>query len=193
VKQVTRDAILAAGEAVFSERGFGGARMEDIAERAGVSVGTLYNYFDDRDALLEAILEASAHALTARMVNGLPPASEPFAQQVERFFALALQELETRFRLYAALVDEDPPGRKGKHRRPPLLRALLAAAEKLVAGGVQAGALRPADAPLYPALLVGMMRGIFMRQLWAEDRRPLTSQAGPMARFFLAGAGRSAP
>src|SRR3954452_4430430 len=48
--------ILAAAESVFIEQGLVGASMSQIAERAGVAVGTLYNRFKDREALLQALL-----------------------------------------------------------------------------------------------------------------------------------------
>src|SRR5690242_20497966 len=77
LKQATREAILEAAEAVFSERGFGGARVEEIAERAGVSVGTLYNYFDARRAILDAVLEASWRDLGEALRGDLLPETAP--------------------------------------------------------------------------------------------------------------------
>ena len=48
--------MLVAAEDVFAEAGLAKAHVEDIARRAGVAVGTLYNYYKDRDALLAAVL-----------------------------------------------------------------------------------------------------------------------------------------
>lgn len=50
-----REAILAAAEAEFAEKGFAGAGIKDIARRAGVADGTIYNYFPGKDALLEEL------------------------------------------------------------------------------------------------------------------------------------------
>ncbi len=50
--RATRDKLLDAGAAAFSELGYAGATHRVIAERAGVSVGTLYQYFVDRGHLL---------------------------------------------------------------------------------------------------------------------------------------------
>ncbi|GAB4189402.1 MAG: hypothetical protein OHK0022_01670 [Roseiflexaceae bacterium] len=52
-----RDAILLAARAVFLERGYLQTRMSDIAERAGVATGTLYLYFDSKEALVLALSE----------------------------------------------------------------------------------------------------------------------------------------
>jgi AcrR family transcriptional regulator len=48
--------IAAAAEEVFAEQGLHASHVGDIAKRAGVAVGTLYNYYEDRDALLAALL-----------------------------------------------------------------------------------------------------------------------------------------
>ena len=48
--------ILEAALAVFAERGFAAARMEQIAARAGVSKGTIYLYFDSKEAVFRALV-----------------------------------------------------------------------------------------------------------------------------------------
>lgn len=53
----TVDAILIASARTFSERGFANASVNLIARRAGVSVGSLYQYFPGKDALLAALAE----------------------------------------------------------------------------------------------------------------------------------------
>jgi AcrR family transcriptional regulator len=56
--QRTVDAVLKAAAQVFTRRGYAGATTNHIAERAGVSVGSLYEYFPSKDALLVALMEA---------------------------------------------------------------------------------------------------------------------------------------
>ncbi|NWG45217.1 MAG: TetR/AcrR family transcriptional regulator [Alphaproteobacteria bacterium] len=53
----SRDRILEAAEEAFSENGFAGAKLTDIAERAGLAVGTIYNRFTDKDGLFTAVLD----------------------------------------------------------------------------------------------------------------------------------------
>jgi AcrR family transcriptional regulator len=60
-----RQAILDAAIAVFAERGFPAATMDEIAERAGLGKGTLYNYFDDKRHLLEAACDEANDGLVA--------------------------------------------------------------------------------------------------------------------------------
>jgi AcrR family transcriptional regulator len=57
-KEQTRRQIIGAATALFHRRGYHDTTMEEIAATAQVSVGTLYNYFGSKGALLLAIIEA---------------------------------------------------------------------------------------------------------------------------------------
>ncbi|MGX4643272.1 TetR/AcrR family transcriptional regulator [Massilia sp. SYSU DXS3249] len=51
--------LLAAAIDLFVERGFASTRLEDVARRAGVSKGTLYLYFDNKEELFKAVVRNS--------------------------------------------------------------------------------------------------------------------------------------
>jgi AcrR family transcriptional regulator len=72
-KQARPSEILEAALAVFAEKGLEGARMEDIARRAGVTKGTIYLYFESKDAVFKALLAESigerVHASAALIEN----------------------------------------------------------------------------------------------------------------------------
>src|SRR5262245_49720758 len=53
----TRQAILRAAEAVFAERGYAGARMDDVAERVGIKRASMVYYFRDKRSLYGALLD----------------------------------------------------------------------------------------------------------------------------------------
>jgi AcrR family transcriptional regulator len=59
----TSKAILAAATKEFAERGYGGARVDAIAERAKINKRMLYHYFGGKDALYVAVLEGSYIAI----------------------------------------------------------------------------------------------------------------------------------
>jgi AcrR family transcriptional regulator len=54
----TVDAVLTAAAQLFTRRGYAGTTTNHIAERAGVSIGSLYEYFPSKDAILVALAEA---------------------------------------------------------------------------------------------------------------------------------------
>jgi len=55
----TRAVILAAATAEITAKGLGGARVDEIADRAGVNKRMIYHYFGDKDGLYLAVLEAA--------------------------------------------------------------------------------------------------------------------------------------
>jgi AcrR family transcriptional regulator len=57
VSEERRNQILEAAMAVFARQGFDQARMDDIAQEAGLSKGALYLYYKSKDAIISAILQ----------------------------------------------------------------------------------------------------------------------------------------
>lgn len=53
----TRDAILEAAARIIGQRGIGSFNTNAVAERAGVSIGSLYQYFPNKDALMAALIQ----------------------------------------------------------------------------------------------------------------------------------------
>lgn len=86
VAELRRKQILQAAVAVFAERGFHRTAIRDIARAAGVADGTIYNYFENKLALLLAIIDP----LNEREQSVLPPP------------ALAPTDLRAFFRQYFA-------------------------------------------------------------------------------------------
>ncbi len=57
--RATVNAVLAAAAHILEDRGLGGFNTNAVAERAGVSIGSLYQYFPSKDAILVALMEHS--------------------------------------------------------------------------------------------------------------------------------------
>jgi len=72
VSELRNKQIIAAAIAVFSEKGFHQARMEDISRAAGLSKGTLYLYFKNKDALIKAIASKVFHRELAELEIARP-------------------------------------------------------------------------------------------------------------------------
>ncbi len=91
-----RQAILDAALDEFSAKGFAAARMDDVAERAGVAKGTIYLYFKDKDALFQELVRNSL----VPIVGGLkvPEGVEVSVRVLLEAFAdtLVREVLETR-------------------------------------------------------------------------------------------------
>lgn len=64
-KEARPSELTAAALALFVEKGFAATQLDDVAARAGVSKGTLYLYFDSKEALFKAVIE---EGIVARFV-----------------------------------------------------------------------------------------------------------------------------
>jgi len=148
-------AILSAALRMFAERGYDGARIEDIADAAGIGKGTLYVYFASKQAVLEGVVRAAAEPSLAA-IDAISAAGDP----VEALRAVIA-------RAKAALRDEIAPvflkvlvaegGRApeiGAIYARAVLDPLLAVVAEIITRGVATGAFRPIDPILAARLLI---------------------------------------
>src|SRR5687767_13175300 len=100
-KTATRQRILDAAQKLFAEQGFEAATTRDIARRAEIAVGTLFNYFPTKEAVaLHLVCEATAQA------------AEQFETVLCRESALPLAMEEALFAHVAAVLRKLKPFRK---------------------------------------------------------------------------------
>src|SRR5258708_894681 len=67
-----REAILGAARALFVERGSQGTAVPAIADRAGVGAGTIYRYFESKEALVNELYRREKQMLATRVLTGFP-------------------------------------------------------------------------------------------------------------------------
>jgi AcrR family transcriptional regulator len=70
-KEARPSELTAAALALFVEKGFAATRLDDVAARAGVSKGTLYLYFESKEALFKAVIEEGMVAALAAAAQRL--------------------------------------------------------------------------------------------------------------------------
>lgn len=187
-------AITSAAEAVFAAQGLHAARMDDIAARAGVSVGTLYNHFADREALEGAVLDARRGELLAQLDGALGETSgEPFEALLGRFTRTLLDHFEThRPFLSIVLEREQQQQRAYPAGKVNAMREIYERIAALMQRGLRKKALRAAGGDLWAALFMGALRGVLVHSLYEPSKRPLGERAPEVVAFFLHGAGQPA-
>jgi TetR/AcrR family transcriptional regulator, repressor of fatR-cypB operon len=108
------EAILGAALELFAERGFHGTAVPLVAERAGVGAGTIYRYFESKEALVNALYRRWKGAIAEALLGDFPmdkPAREQFRivwlrlTDFARQHPLALQFLELHH--HAPYLDEE--------------------------------------------------------------------------------------
>jgi AcrR family transcriptional regulator len=86
----TQARLRAAARAVFAERGYAAARVEDIVAAAGVSHGTFYTYFENKASALDALIDETASQLQAVVDDPWegPDVLATIAAVIDRFVAV---------------------------------------------------------------------------------------------------------
>lgn len=137
-----REKLLAAGGEVLGERGLD-APLEEVARRAGVSIGTLYNHFPHRDDLIGAIYPARLAQLDAVAEEALddPDPWHAFTAFVEGLFALQAQDRG----LNDAVARSAPGSVDPAIECPGGFRHAVAVIERAHAAGVLRPDFRPSD------------------------------------------------
>ena len=110
----TRDRIIHAAESAFASRGFEGARLEDIAEEAGIRRPSLLYHFDSKEALHEAVLNEIFTGLREDLTAAFEPTGD-LATDAETLLNAYRNFMETRPAFPALVlrgfVEQSGPGR----------------------------------------------------------------------------------
>jgi len=81
---MTRQALLDAAVAIFSEKGLFGAKLSEIATRAGVTKGAIYSHFDSREDLLVEACRSALRSLKVMDYAKESPDALTFVKNVMR-------------------------------------------------------------------------------------------------------------
>lgn len=179
-RQAATQAIIEAAEQVAAERGLENTSIAAIAERAGVAVGTLYNYFPDRDHLLASWLQYRRDELVPKIeAAALIGAKLPFDRRLRAYVTAVLQVFEGKRQFIRVMSTLDPKVMKVKEKQPPVLATMVTTLESMFRP------VAPDRAEHYARMLVGMIRGIAH---WRADQdMPLDQDADLIADTFLKG------
>ncbi len=140
----TREKLLVAARREFAQKGLAGARVDDIAERAGVNKQLVYHYFGDKDALYLAVLEWVYEEIRAqeRKLNleGLPP-----EKAIKKLIEASFDHLAMHPDFIVLLNDENRGGAghvRGSRKLEAMHSPLVSMVSTILTEGVRAGVFR---------------------------------------------------
>ncbi|WP_428263034.1 TetR/AcrR family transcriptional regulator [Haliangium sp.] len=147
IKQMTRARLLRAAADAFARDGLAGANINHISVEAGFAKGTVYNYFESKEALFLAVIEEAC----VRTLEQAPLPTEAGARaQIEALLALDVAWAKANEPFAKVLV------REGLAADEALYPKILAATEPLLR-------------PVVEALTAGAARGEVRRDMPAEQ------------------------
>jgi|GEM_PF-374461 len=186
----TVDAILQAAGQVIADRGWAETTTNHVAQRAGVSIGSLYQYFPNKESILVALMERhllQVQPIVQEAIEAMDDESIPVARSLERLFARLVEMHEREPKLNRILAEQVP--------LPPVVEKMHAAGELSVAMRIAASLERRRDTRSDDALAMALVlaqatealsRWIAHHAPASLDKRAYTRQAVRMLADFVA-------
>lgn len=180
----TREQILAAAARVFSEYGYRAGTTNRIAAAADISIGSLYQYFPNKDAILaspiDAHIDAGSARLAERAAEGLPASLEG---QLRLFTRATIDNHRDDPRLHRVLFEEAP-------RSPALLARLHRAEASAVAAAhdllAQHGDVTSADLKFAARITVATIESLTHRLIATDEPADFTQLEDSIVAMLLA-------
>jgi TetR/AcrR family transcriptional regulator len=170
--------ILDAASAVFAEAGFAGARVDDIATRAGVNKAMLYYHIGDKQALYSAVLMRNFDRVADALADVLEAGGSPRSRLVA--VITEITRIVQRFPDHPRMVLREVAS--GASTLPPEALSRMLEVVDIVAGllgeGVAAGEFRRTEPVLTHLAIVGMVVFINAISPLRERAAELRPEAG---------------
>jgi TetR/AcrR family transcriptional regulator len=185
--KATRQRLLTAARREFAHSGLAGARVDEIAARAGVNKQLVYHYFGDKDALYLAVLEWVHEEIRAgeRKLNlaGMPP-----RQAIRKLIESSFDQLAAHPDFILLVNDENRGGARhvrGSRRLEAMPSPLVGMISRILNEGVRAGVFRRGINPVHLYISIAGLSYFFFSNtptLSAFFGKDLTSPAARRAR-----------
>jgi AcrR family transcriptional regulator len=190
-KEARREAILAAAKEVFAAKGFHATTVGDVARAAGIAYGSVYWYFDSKDALFHALMDHQERALRAhidREVAGLggdvADGDALFRASVRatfEFFEADRDAVTLLFRDSLVLGDGFDRHLAG------IYEGFIADIEKTIAAAQAAGYVIDAPARMIAFSVAALIGQLALRRLATDDGLPAEVVADFVVALLLDG------
>ncbi len=184
-----RRQILAAAKAVFADAGYHGASIHAIIARAQIARGTFYLYFSSKSAVFDSILDQAMTELRAKIhrIDVTDSAAAPQVQLREQIEA-ALEYIVSDRPLATMLITAGhTPDAEATERLDQFYAEVRDLLRRALEGGVEIGLLRPCNAELVAAAMLGMIRGVIELMIHQTDAPTVNEVVTEMLQVALRG------
>ena len=187
-----RPLILQAATEVFAEQGFASVTVAEIADRAGIGKGTVYEYFSSKDELLFAVFEWMNDKIFER-IRSLLDEGGTTRERLQRLLDLGVRITREQVEMQAVVLDfwSASRGTKSEERYNQACLGTFRAYRRLIADvireGQTAGELRAAvDPEAVAIMLVAAMDGLGIQIFFDREIDP-DKTVGGFGEVLLAG------
>jgi len=191
-KQARKRDILEAAARLFAMHGFHDVKVDDIAEAVGLSKGTIYLYFENKDNLFFSMLSERLEALDQKLSQALH-VEDHFLKQLRQFVLTYLGFFRENESFYKIVHSEKTRMSMESHYKlheygKNTYIKLFDLIVKLAAQGIANGELRPADPKDLSLSLVGILNMFIYNNVFQGATDTVEDEAEKIIQLFLHGA-----
>ncbi len=167
--QARRDQILDAAATVFAQKGFHRATTKEIARIAGISEGTIYNYFSSKSDLVVGLMVrlSKLDSLDGELIAAMQGDVRDFFVVIFRHRARLLAQNEGTLQAILPEVLTHPDLREQFYQQ--YVRRIAVIIEQYVHARIAAGHIRPIHVPLTVRAIQGMFVGLLILRLLGDE------------------------
>jgi TetR/AcrR family transcriptional repressor of mexJK operon len=181
-----RERILAAGLALFSNGPYQVVTMDRVAEAAGVAKGTLYLYFESKEALYVGIVREGLESVVSSYEATVDPGTD-VTERMRRAIEASIEFYGRRRELLRLLMTEEPRMAEARNRLVEEWRELgLRFFSSLIDEGIKQGKFTSVDSRLATLAILGGIRSVLLHY---REQRPLDGLSHDLSAFLLRGLG----
>jgi len=191
-KEARKKDIIDAASRLFSERDYHAVKVDDIAERVGLSKGTIYLYYENKENLFFSIIIERAKVLYARLEQASQCETE-FPDCLHKFVSTYLSFFRDHEAFFKIIHSEKTRLDMETHHKmhdysSEVLKALFKVVIELMQKGQKNGVLRKDDPRTLSKILIALLNVYTFQRIILGEKSKHNEEVNEVVEYFLNGA-----
>lgn len=166
-----KEQIRQAAERIFARYGFHNARASQIAEEAGVAVGTIYNYFEHKNDILLDIFETEQHERMAK-IEEILATDEPMRDKIHEIVDYQIERALANRETMRLFISEDLHlGNDAEDCTRQMFKEVPEHVAGILRSAMDRGEIRDMDPHVAANAIVGAQRSVMARICFFDDEQ----------------------
>ena len=181
--------VLEVALALFAEKGYHEVSMQEIAEAAEYSVGTLYNLFENKDGLFEELIDSSGKLILEEVLVILdaPGTEEDRLRALLQQQARVMEDHARFIKLYVAVMGQKGSKFAKNHTKDEIHEVIVTRIASLIESGIDKGCFRRVHPMITAKAIISTLETLAFEVAEQFDRDKVTQMFAEVEQLFVDG------